>query len=156
MVFVAAASPERRRVVEALAEPISLYGPGWSRSAPARHRVRGGRVAHRRLATIYARHAASLNIRNAANVVAGLNQRNFDPYLFGAAVIGDDQPDLARCFEPGLETLVFRSIAELDAFHARLKREPGWAAGVAAKGLARIHAEHTFAHRLRTLTAVLG
>jgi spore maturation protein CgeB len=156
MVFVAAASPERRRIVEALAEPVVLYGPGWSRLAPRGHRVRGGRVSHHRLGAIYAAHAASLNIRNAANVVAGLNQRNFDPYLFGAAVIGDDQPDLARCFEPGVETLVFRSIAELDALHAKLKRDATWTAGIAAKGLARIQAEHTFAHRLLALMRALG
>jgi spore maturation protein CgeB len=113
-------------------------------------------VPHHRLAAIYVAHAASLNIRNAANVVAGLNQRSFDPYLFGAAVVSDDQPDLARCFEPGVETLVFRSIPELDALHAKLKRDPAWAAGIAAKGLARIQAEHTFAHRLRTLMRALA
>ncbi len=108
-------------------------------------------MPHHRLASIYAGHAASLNMRNATNVVAGLNQRNFDPYLFGAAVVGDDQPDLARCFEIGREVAVFRSVEELDALHARVRREPGFAAAVAARGLARITAEHTFAHRLSTL-----
>lgn len=156
MVFVAAASPERRRVVEALAQPISIYGPGWSRSVPGRHRVLGGRVAHRRLAAIYAGHAASLNLRNADNVVAGLNQRNFDPYLFGAAVVGDAQPDLARCFDAGAETLVFGGVAELDALHARLRKDPAWIAGIAARGLARVRAEHTFAHRLGALMKRLG
>ena len=156
MVFVAAASAERRRIVEALAEPISLYGPGWRTPAPGCHRILAGRVPHRRLAAIYAGHAASLNIRNAANVVSGLNQRNFDPYLFGAAVVGDDQPDLARCFEPGVETLVFKSVAELNDLHAKLRGDPAWAAGVAGSGLARIRAEHTFGRRLGTLTRALG
>ena len=155
MVFVAASSPERRRVVEALAEPISLYGPGWSTPGPKGHHVLGGRVAHRRLASIYAGHAASLNLSNAVNVLAGLNQRNFDPYLFGAAVVGDDQPDLARCFEPGVEALVFGSVAELHALQGRLKQEPAWAASIAAAGLARVRAEHTFAHRLNTMIRTL-
>ncbi len=149
MVFVGAASPERRRVLEALTEPISLYGPGWRQSKPGGHNLLGGRVPHRRLPAIYAGHAASLNLGNTANVVAGLNQRNFDPYLFGAAVVADAQPDLSRCFEPGVETLVFHSPAELGALHARLKRDPDWTAGIAAKGFARIQADHTFAHRLR-------
>ena len=156
MVFVAAASPDRRRTVEALAEPIAIYGPGWRRPAPGPHRVLAGRVPHRRLARIYAGHAASLNLRNADNVVAGLNQRSFDPYLFGAAVVADDQPDLERCFEPGTETLVFRSPAQLDALHARLRREPAWIAEVAARGLQRVRAEHTFAHRLAALKSRLG
>lgn len=154
IVFVAAASPERRRIVESLAEPIAVYGPGWS-GPPGPGRVRGGRVPHTRLGAIYAGHAASLNIRNAVNVVAGLNQRNFDPYLFGAAVIGDNQPDLARCFELTTETLVFASTAELDVLHARVKHDPAWITSVAVRGLARIRAEHTFAHRLATLTKVL-
>ena len=154
MVFVAAASAERRRLVEALAEPISIYGPGWSKGAGV-SKVLGARIAYGRLAAIYAGHAASLNIRNAANVVAGLNQRNFDPYLFGAAVLGDDQPDLARCFDVGEETLVFGSVAELDALHARVKREPRWTASIAIHGFARIRGNHTFAHRLKALMGAL-
>jgi spore maturation protein CgeB len=151
MVFIAAASPERRRVVEGIDEPIVLYGPGWRVLPPARHRVAGGRVSHRRLAGLYASHAASLNVRNADNVVAGLNQRSFDPYLFGAAVVTDDQPDLASCFDVGREVLVFRSAEELNAVHARVRRQAGFAATVAERGLARIQAEHTFAHRLATI-----
>jgi spore maturation protein CgeB len=156
MVFIAAASPERRRVVEGIDEPIVIHGPGWRSDPPAGHRVAGGRVAHRRLARIYAGHAASLNIRNATNVVAGLNQRSFDPYLFGAVVVGDDQPDLPRCFEPGREVLVFHSPEGLNAIHTRVRREAGFAASVASSGLARILAEHTFAHRLATIVRAVG
>jgi spore maturation protein CgeB len=156
MVFIAAASPERRLVVEGITEPIVIHGPGWRDNPPAGHRVAGGRAPHRRLASIYARHAASLNVSNAVNVVAGLNQRSFDPYLIGAAVVGDDQADLERCFELGREVLVYRSPDELNAVHTRIRREPGFAAAVAARGLARLLAEHTFAHRLSTLMRALG
>jgi spore maturation protein CgeB len=156
MVFIAAASPGRRRVVEGIAEPIVIHGPGWRDAPPAGHRIAGGRAPYRRLAGIYAHHAASLNVSNAVNVVAGLNQRSFDPYLFGAAVVGDDQPDLDRCFEPWREVLVFRSPEELNAVHARVRGESGFAATVAARGLARVLAEHTFAHRLSALMRALG
>ncbi len=156
MVFIAAASPERRRVVEGIIEPIVIHGPGWRADPPVGHRVAGGRAPHRRLAGIYARHAASLNVSNAVNVVAGLNQRSFDPYLFGAAVVGDDQPDLERSFEIGREVLVYRSPEELNAVHTRVRREAGFAAAVAARGLAKILAEHTFAHRLSVLMRALG
>ena len=156
MVFIAAASPERRRVLDGIVEPIVVHGPGWRADPPAGHRVAGGRVRHEALAALYASHAASLNVRNATNVVAGLNQRSFDPYLFGAAVIGDDQPDLARCFDIGSEALMFRSAEELNETHARVRREPGFAAGVAARGLARVMAEHTFGHRLAALMRTIG
>ena len=155
MVFIAAASPERRRVVEAIDEPIVIHGPGWRADPPGGHRIVGGRVPHRRLGGLYSSHAASLNLRNAVNVVAGLNQRSFDPYLFGAAVLGDDQPDLARCFDIGREVLMFRSTDELNAVHARVRREAGFANAVAERGLARVLAEHTFAQRLSTLMRAL-
>ncbi len=156
MVFIAAASPERRRIVENIVDPISIYGPGWRDDPPARHRLLGGRVAHRRLGSLYARHGASLNIRNADNVLAGLNQRSFDPYLFGAAVVGDAQPDLERCFEIGSEVLSYRSVEELNAIHARVRREAGFAAAVAERGLARVLSQHTFAHRLAALMREVG
>lgn len=156
MVFVAAASPDRRRMIERISEPIVIHGPGWREAPPAGHRVAGGRVPHRALAALYAGHIASLNLRNAANVVAGLNQRSFDPYLFGAAVVGDAQPDLNRCFDIGSEVLAFGSPEELNAVHAKITREPGVARLIAERGLARVRAEHTFARRLAAILRALG
>ena len=156
MVFIAAASPDRRRVIESISEPIVIHGPGWREAPPAAHRVAGGRVPHRALSSLYAGHIASLNLKNAANVVVGLNQRSFDPYLFGAAVVGDAQPDLQRCFKIGSEVLAFGSPEELNAVHARITREPDVARLIAERGLARVRAEHTFAHRLAAILRVLG
>ena len=83
--------------------------------------------------------------------MAGLNQRHFDPYMAATPVLSDDQPDLSRCFELGREVLVYRDAAELDDIHARLQREPRYAAATGDRGRRRVLAEHTYAHRLDTL-----
>jgi spore maturation protein CgeB len=102
---------------------------------------------------VYGRHLAALNIRNERNVLSGLNQRNFDPLLAGAALITDDQPDLARCFDPGTEVLVWRDLDDLNAQYARILAAPAEAAALAARGRQRVLAEHTYGARLKTLTA---
>jgi spore maturation protein CgeB len=155
MVFVANATPGRREIVESITAPISVFGPGWTVEATSGHNVHPGRVAHRRVAGLYASHLASLNIRNEFNVLNGLNQRNFDPYSSATPVVTDDQGDLVRCFEPGKEVLVYRNADELNGLYNRLLGDPAQAARIGEAGRRRVMAEHTFAHRLATLKAAL-
>jgi spore maturation protein CgeB len=112
-------------------------------------------VAARRVPAIYAGHRAALNIRNEINVLTGLNQRNFEPCLAGAALLTDAQPDLEACFEPGREVLVWRDPAELNGLYAKVLADADFAARIAAAGRARVLAHHTFTHRLETLRAAL-
>jgi spore maturation protein CgeB len=153
MVFVANATPGRRAAVAAVSAPVSVYGPGWARAAP--HDIHPGRIAHAAVAGLYARHLAALNVRNEKNVLLGLNQRSFDPYLSATPLITDDQADLERCFDPGAEVLVWRDAVELNAAYDRLRRFPEEAARIGEAGRRRILAEHGYAHRLASLTATL-
>jgi spore maturation protein CgeB len=155
MVFVGAPTPHRRAVTAALTSPITLHGPGWTARDGAHHQIHPRRLAPHALRGVYGGHLAALNIRNERNVLAGLNQRNFDPLLAGAALITDDQPDLERCFDPGQEVLVWRDVDELNAQHARLLADPREAAALAARGRRRVLAEHTYGARLKTLAAWL-
>lgn len=156
IVFVGAATPGRLAVVRAAGGGLSLFGPGWESVRGGPHRVRSGRIAHRRVLGLYARHLAALNMRNERNVLGGLNQRSFDPYLSRTPVLSDDQPDLAECFEPGREVLVWRDAAELDILHRRLLRDPAEALRIGEAGHLRLMGEHTFAHRLAAILAALG
>jgi spore maturation protein CgeB len=153
MVFVANATPGRRAVVEAVTSPVSVYGPGWRRGAP--HDVHPGRVAHAAVAGLYAQGLAALNVRNERNVLFGLNQRSFDPYLSGTPLVTDDQPDLERCFDPGSEVLVWRDTSELNAVYDRLRRSPEEPRRIGEAGRRRVLAEHGYTHRLATLLAAL-
>jgi spore maturation protein CgeB len=155
MVFVATPSPRRSALVAGMAEPIALYGTGWRGLTAGGHEVHARRVSDAELARLYPAHLAALNIVNEEHLLAGLNQRNFTPALTATPILTDAQPDLERCFDPGREVLAFRDGDELDALHARLRREPAFAAALGARGRARVLAEHSYAHRLAALAALL-
>ncbi|HEV2362849.1 MAG TPA: glycosyltransferase [Caulobacteraceae bacterium] len=153
--FVAVPTPHRRALVGALERPIALYGPGWTPFPSVRHEIHARKLSARAVRAVYGGSRAVLNIRNEANVVHGLNQRSFEPYLAGAAVLSDDQPDLPLLFEPGAEALVFAGPEEMNAHHARLIAEPEYAAKIAAAGERRVVADHTYEKRLETITGRL-
>ncbi len=153
MVFVGAATQGRRAVVEAVAAPLNIFGPGWA--AAAGPHAYAGRVPHRAVAGLYASHLAALNIRNEHNVLSGLNQRSFDPCLSASPVVSDAQGDLELCFDTGAEVLVWRDSDELNAHYDRLRRAPSEAARIGEAGRRRVLAEHTFGHRLAALRAAL-
>ncbi len=155
LVFIANPTDHRRRVVAEIFDPISLYGPGWTPFPGVDHQIVARRVARGDLPALYGRHLAALNIRNEHNVLAGLNQRSFDPYLAETPVVSDDQKDLALCFEVGREVLVYRDVAQLNDIHARLRRDPGRAAEIGRRGRERILAEHTYARRLERLVGAV-
>lgn len=154
MVFIGNPTPGRHEVVSRVRRPVTLYGPGWRRDGV--HEVHPGRLAARRVPSVLAAHRLALNIRNEVNVLAGLNQRNFQPCAAGAALLTDDQSDLELCFEPGVEVLVWRDTAELNGLYDEVHGDPAFAAAVAARGRARVLAHHTYAHRLAALGAALG
>jgi spore maturation protein CgeB len=156
MVFVANPTRHRRAVVGQIRAPMTLYGPGWKSLSPTHHEINARPVGIPELAKIYHSYLAVLNIRNEDHVLAGLNQRHFDPYVAGTPVLTDDQPDLARCFDLGREVLMYRDADELNDLHVRLQREPGYAAATGDRGRRRVLAEHTYAHRLDTLAKLAG
>ena len=156
MVFVANPTPLRRDTVAGIEQPIAVFGPGWRRDDGPAHHMHPGRVAPRHAPRLYAAHRAALNIRNELHVLTGLNQRNFEPCLAGAAQLTDDQPDLSACFDPGAEVLVWRDADELNGLYAQVLGDAAFAQRVAEAGRARVLAEHTFAHRLAALCTELG
>jgi len=155
MVFVANPTEYRLALVSQIRTPLQLYGRGWVRLPRGCHQVHARRIGLEELAAVYRSHLAVLNVRNERNVMAGLNQRHFDPYLAGTPVIADNQDDLPLCFEPGQEVLVYRDADELNDLYVRLRREPERAAAVGAAGRRRVLAEHTYGHRLAALAKLL-
>ncbi|MGH6993109.1 MAG: CgeB family protein [Caulobacteraceae bacterium] len=157
IVFIANPTPRRRAILKGLSQSISLYGPSWRPGTEGEaHLIFPRRIAPREVTAIYARCVAALNIRNEGNLLDGLNQRNFEPCLAGAAVLSDDQPDLARCFEPGREVLIWRDGGELDALCRKLRREPDLAERVGDAGRRRVLADHGYDKRLEAILARLA
>jgi hypothetical protein len=157
LVFVGAATPNRLDLLMELKEPVTLFGPDWRKQGGMlQHERKPRRIGARELSDIYARHLAVLNIRHGVNVINGLNQRHFAPYVQGTPAVTDAQPDLAHCFEIGTEILVYHDPAELDSLSAKLRRDPGWATAVGQAGRKRVLAHHTYNQRLATIAAACG
>ena len=154
MVFVANPTKYRLALVSQVRTPMALIGPGWEQLTPTHHQIDAQRIGVEALAACYRTHLAVLNIRHERNVLAGLNQRHFDPYLMATPVIADDQGDLPRCFDPGREVLVYRDIDELNELYAKLRREPAMASAIGDAGRRRVLAEHTYGHRLAALASL--
>jgi spore maturation protein CgeB len=155
MVFVANPTQHRRALVDQIRTPMTLYGPGWMNGAMARHELHARFVDVTELKEIYRSHLAVLNIRHEINTLAGLNQRHFDPYMAATPVVADNQLDLARCFEPGREVLIYRDTDELNDIYDRLRRAPGDAAAIGERGRMRVLSEHTYVRRLEVLTKLV-
>lgn len=155
MLFIANPTPGRRLTVGSIEDPIAVVGPGWRREDGPWHDINARRISARSARILYAGSLAALNVRNEINVLAGLNQRNFEPCLVGAALVTDAQGDLELCFDPGREVLVWRDFASLNEAYRSLLREPLEAARLGLRGRARVLADHTYARRLETLMAVL-
>ena len=157
LAFVAAPTPGRRALLAAIRQPVALFGPGWQ-DAPelAQHRRDARRIDPDELARIYAGHLGVLNIRHEIYVLNGLNQRHFAPYVHATPVISDAVADIAQCFDPGSEMLVYRDAAELEAIYRELRAHPARAAAIGAAGQRRVLAEHTYQHRLGRLRSLVG
>ncbi len=151
MVFVATPTPGREAVVGALERPIRLYGRNWRPSGAVPHEVHARRLAKSALPVIYGSHLAALNIRNERNVLSGLNQRSFEPALSGAALVADNQADLALCFDPGEEVYVWNDVDALNEIHSRILADPSKAARIGQRGRERVLAQHTYSRRLHDL-----
>lgn len=157
LAFVASATAHRRALLASTPEPIALFGPDWPKAPELAHHIRDGRkIGGRELATIYAGHQGALNIRHEHNVINGLNQRHFAPYIAGTPVVADAQGDIARCFDPGREIFIYRDAAELSAIQATLAANPHLANEVGQAGRRRVLAEHTYSHRIGTIAALAG
>ncbi len=157
LAFVASATEHRRALLALVFEPIALFGPDWPKAPELAHHIRDGRkIGGKELARIYASHLGALNIRHEHNVINGLNQRHFAPYVVGTPVVADAQGDIERCFEPGREIFIYRDAAELNAVQAELRASPDKARQVGLAGQRRVLAEHTYAHRIEALAAMAG
>ena len=97
-----------------------------------------------------------LNVRHSHNVINGLNQRHFAPYIQGTAVVTDPQSDVGFCFETGSEILVYQDTDELNDLYAALRRDPAGARAIGLAGQRRVLACHTYAHRLDTIARLVG
>ena len=157
LAFVAAPTRGRRDTLSRLSEAIDVYGPGWGSGADLPpHRLEPRLIDADELASIYSMYTAVLNIRNENNVINGMNQRHFAPYLSGAPVVSDCQGDIPACLEPGVEILLYKDVEALSELCRAVRGDQDWALSIGEAGRRRVLAHHTYGARLQTIAGFLG
>ena len=99
------------------------------------------------MARVYQQYLVNLNLLQIGNTTHGLNLRAFEIPCAGGLASYPSVPDLARCFTPHEEVLVFHSAANLAEMVRSILRHPEQALAITRAGHLRVLREHTFYHR---------
>lgn len=102
------------------------------------------------LAPFYQSTAININ-STSIQMASAVNQRVFDCPAAGGFLITDAQDDLEELFDPDAECITYRSLDELVELIARYRADAYERRRVVAQAQARIFAQHTHAHRLKSL-----
>lgn len=136
-----------------------IWGEGWAGTEVERLAAeRGARFNLDEMIRIFSASKINLNIHS-ANHVDGLdpdpdyvNPRTFELASCGAFQLVDARHQLPSMFKDD-ELVTFRSTAELRSLIAHYLAHPEARAAIAARGRARVIADHTFVHRVRRIFA---
>lgn len=132
--------------------PMALYGPTPPRWSDSRIKLahRGRYIVRDEKSEIFGTALACLNSTALAEGDS-LNCRAFE--IAGACGLQliEDKPSVSRCFEPGRELVVYRSVDEIVDTVARARTDRAWALRIREAGHARALSEHTYRHRLTRL-----
>ncbi|MFD2257523.1 glycosyltransferase [Luteolibacter algae] len=151
LAFAGNCTPSRNEIFERyrkIGGGLETFGPhstSWLR--PWRNR----RLSSDALSRIYKKYLVSLNVLQEGNTVHGLNLRAFEIPCAGGLGTYPDVPQLAECFIPGEEILVYHSLEELKSLVEEMIADPEKAQAISEAGHRRVMNEHTFAHRAVTI-----
>ncbi|MBF0481681.1 MAG: glycosyltransferase [Desulfovibrionaceae bacterium] len=133
--------------------PLIVGDEGWKESLAGRGKTwrwRGPVDYYRELPDLY--RACDINFNCTSQQMKGaVNQRVFDVPACGAFVLTDEREQLAELFEIGKEAIVYRGPEEVEDLARYYLSHESERVAVAMAGRARVLAEHTYVHRLRTL-----
>ena len=147
VVFAGNCTPSRQRFAaefRRLGHRLDLYGlhaGNWPRV------WRNRKLSSAALARVYQQYLINLNLLQTGNTTNGLNLRAFEIPCAGGLASYPAVPDLARCFTPHEEVLVFHSAANLAETVSSILRHPEQALAITRAGHRRVLREHTFHHR---------
>lgn len=159
--FVATYFEERGQVVEALAGSVDLgvWGSGWNeRNVRTRLNnavaVRGGAIDDRTAVRIYSAAKIGLNVHHSQSRFGGLNMRTFELPGCGLFQITNRLAGIEELLRPDEEIVCYDSYDELRRLIRHYLADEPARLRIAARGRERVLAEHTYAARMRTLSAL--
>ena len=159
-----------RELHEFLIEPVAALGlkarvhgvryPQAARAALAAANIDyGGWIANHRAPEVFARFACTVHVprRAYAQRLPGIPTiRMFEALACGIPLVSAPWEDSEHLFRPGVDFLVARNGAEMQAQLALLRDDLQLAQHVANEGLTTIERRHTCAHRVDELLAILN
>ena len=161
---VGSATERRAEHLAGLDGDVTLWGRGWSRGGfrddpRLAGCIRSGRdVLGADLVKVYnaSQLVASIQREVLADPPTIMNLQVFAVPASGGCLLTEWVEEIEDAFVPGEELLVFRGPEEFAELARRTLEHPDEARRVGERGRARCLAEHTHAHRVRTLHAWLG
>jgi spore maturation protein CgeB len=111
-------------------------------------------VPYAKLAQVYARYQASLNI-HAQVVREGTNQRTFEAAACGVPQVVERRHGIEEYFEPGREIILFDDLDEMCARLAATLADRAGSLEMAERARQRALSQHTYYHRVATALADL-
>lgn len=147
----------RARVLEIFNEyDLKIWGLDYPRylDSPLRAHYPGIYVAEGEKAKAFSAAKIVLNTMFYAEIQA-VNQRLFEGTGCGAFVITDWNPALPELFEPEREVVTFRTRQELKEKVDYYLAHPEERQGIADRGYARAHREHTYEKRLGRMLEIV-
>jgi spore maturation protein CgeB len=144
---------QREGMARALA-PLGLEVRGDAHWRDVLDRVNGPVGYFDDLPGYYRSTAVNINTTS-LQMSCAVNQRVFDCPAAGGFLLTDHQSDLAEFFDIGSEAVAYDSMEELVELTRRFMRDPAERTAIVGRAQRRILAEHTHAHRLKSLEAFL-
>lgn len=154
--FVGSPYGNRIELMNGLAEyDLRVYGDGWEGKLPELTRnYYAGKASGEKVRKIYAASKIVLNLHHPQSV-HGANARTFDIPACGAFELVDYKQGVEDLFRIGEEIVCFRDATELKAQVAYYLDRPAERTRIAAAGMKRVRAEHTWISRVATILQTL-
>lgn len=147
LLFVAAPSENRIKILEKINYPTLVIGPKWPDIKNPAIQIIRKRLSLKAVRTLYSRHKFVLNQINSKNIISGLPSRCFDVTAYGACLITDKVADLDLNFIINCEVIVYATACEIKA----LLQNHAYCQAIAEQGHIRSQQDHTLAQRLKTV-----
>lgn len=155
--FAGTPYPNRVALLRGLADlpGLHLFGPDWSRDDALRSHVAvDGPVPYGELPRLFAASLINLNLSSAVDPAAfaarkdWVNPRAFEICATGGFQLAEALAPIDEFFEPGREVVLFEGAAEARELCARYLADEPARRAIAAAGLRRALADHTYDRRL--------
>jgi spore maturation protein CgeB len=153
--------PGRLAMLEALADfDLGIWGPGANAlpaASPLRGKVRGDGVGLEQWTRIYSASKVVLcaHYDGPGPVSLQASPRVYEVLACGGFLLCDDRPDVRALFTDGRDLVIFTDLSDLRRKVQQYLDRDNERREIAARGRAKVLAEHTYRHRVAALVATV-